>query len=114
MENTAIRQPSWLNSLIILLTLIAAFVHILLNFLMGKFDLMFTLNGLGYLTLLAALYMEIPFAREHRKLARLALMAFTLVTLIAWGVLGDKGWWVGITTVVLEIILLILLSIKRP
>lgn len=114
MKNTAIRQSAWLDPLIVILTLAAAVIHFLLNFLMGQFDVMFTLNGLGYLTLLSALYLDVPYARDHRRLARFALMGFTLITLIAWFILGDKTWWVGLGTAGLEIILLLLLSTKRP
>ena len=113
-KDTAGKQSAWINPLIILLTLAAALIHFLLNFLRGEFDLMFTLNGLGYLGLLAALYLDMPYVREHRRLVRIALMAFTLITLIAWVILGDMDWWVGSGTAVLEIILLLLLSVKRP
>lgn len=114
MKNSATQQPAWLNPLILLLTLVAAIVHLSLNFIMGQFDVMFTLNGLGYLGLLAALYLDLPFAREHRRWVRLGLMGFIAATLISWIILGDKGWWLGLVTATLELILLFLLSTKRP
>jgi hypothetical protein len=74
---------------IVVFTLITAFIHlVVLNTLMGKVDLLFTLNGLGYLGLLAAYFL--PFVRNYRTLVRWAFMAFTLVTIVAWLAIGDK------------------------
>ena len=79
---------------ILVLTLIAAFVHlVVLNLQMQKLDLLFTLNGLGYLTLLAAYLL--PFLQQYRNLVRWALMGFAAVTIVAWIAIGDKTWPAG-------------------
>lgn len=113
MKNTAI-EPSWLNPAIWILTLATAVIHFSLSILMGRLDVMFTLNGLGYLALLAALYLDLPVIRDNRRLIRIILIGFTLVTIIAWVFLGDKTWWLGWVTKLIELALVLLLLKKRP
>jgi hypothetical protein len=71
---------------IILAALATAFLHITL-----WPDIMFTLNGLGYLALLAAYFLPIPFFQERRKLVWWALAGYTLLTIILchYGDLAD-------------------------
>ena len=99
---------------IIILTGATALIHLSLNFVMGKFDIMFTLNGLGYLTLLAALFLDIPVARDNRRLVRFGLIGLTTVAIIAWIFLGDMTWWLGWLTKLIELALIGLLLMKRP
>ena len=54
-------------------------------------DPLFILNGLGYLGLLGAYFLPIPFFQQRRKLVWGALFAFVIVTIIAWLVI-----WVGL------------------
>jgi CDP-diglyceride synthetase len=53
-------------------------------------DPLFILNGLGYLGLLGAYFLPIPFFQQRHKLVRWALIGFAIVTIIAWLVI-----WVG-------------------
>ncbi len=99
---------------IIILTGATALIHLSLNFIKSQFDIMFTLNGFAYLTLLAALFLDIPFARENRRLVRFGLIGFTIVTIIAWIFLGDMTWWLGWLTKLIELALIGLLLMKRP
>jgi len=69
------------------LHLIAAFDNIL--FPKGP-DPLFILNGLGYLGLLGAYFLPIPFFQGKHKLVWWSLFGFTIVTIIAWLVI-----WVG-------------------
>jgi hypothetical protein len=78
---------------IIELTAATAFIHLFLG---GP---LFTLNGLGYVALLAAYVVSVtaPLAIMQRFswLARLALIAYTLVTIAAYLVIGPYfplGW----------------------
>ena len=98
---------------ILLLGIAASLIHFYLNVLMGKLDILFTLNGLGYLGLLGALFLPFPFLLRYRSLARYALMAFTLVTLLAWALIGDRGW-LGWTSAGVELALIIVLFRLRP
>ena len=99
---------------ILILALITALIHLSLNFVQGSFDVMFTLNGLGYLVLLAALFLNLPFARENRRWVRLGFIGFTVVTIVAWVLLGDKGWWLGWLDKIVEVALIALLLRLRP
>ena len=98
---------------IILLTLFTALVHLIaLNISLGKIDPIFTLNGLGYLALLAAYFLPIPFLRAHHHQIRWIFMAFAAITIVAWLILGDKSWpagALGYITKLDELVLIILL-----
>ena len=90
---------------IVILTLATAFIHFSLLFP----NPMFILNGLGYLVLLAAYFLPIPFAKDNRGLVRWVFIGYTLVTILAWVAIGDKAWVVGYLTKLIEIVLVILL-----
>ncbi|HEY5984543.1 MAG TPA: hypothetical protein VIU38_13850 [Anaerolineales bacterium] len=47
-------------------------------------DPLFTLNGLGYLGLLGAYFLPIPFAQKQHKLAWRVFFIYTIVTIVAW------------------------------
>ncbi len=58
-------------------------------------DLTFILNGLGYLGLLGAYFLPIPFLQARHKLVWWALVIYIIVTILAW-----VGIWVGINVIV--------------
>ena len=99
---------------IILTTLATALIHFSLLFP----DVLFILNGLGYLALLAAYFLPINLAQRYHNLVRWGFLAFTLVTILAWIAIGDKSWpagSLGYLTKLIEIILIILLLVdKQP
>jgi hypothetical protein len=70
---------------VIVLTLIAA--AILLSLLFP--DPAFILNGLGYLTLLAALYLPIPRLVPYRRIVRLTLTGYATLTILLWVAIGS-------------------------
>ena len=70
----------------ILLTLFAAAVHLSLLFP----DPVFILNGLGYLTLLVALYLPISRLMPHRRVVRWALIGYATLTILLWVVMGER------------------------
>jgi hypothetical protein len=80
---------------IILAVLITAALHLAAAFDKVLFpdgpDPLFILNGLGYLGLLGAYFLPIPFFQQRHKLVRGALVAFVIVTIVAWLVI-----WVGL------------------
>ena len=92
---------------IILLTIATAGIHISLLFP----DVLFILNGLGYLTLLAALYLPIPALANYRSLIRWVLMGFTALTIILWVIMGARGP-LGYSDKAIEVVLIILLFIE--
>lgn len=54
-------------------------------------DPLFLLNGLGYLGLLGAYFLPIPFFQQRRALVRAGLIGFAIITIIAWLFI-----WVGL------------------
>ena len=97
---------------IILLTLTTAGIHLSLLFP----DLMFTLNALGYLTLLAVYFLPVPIFKKYHAFVRWAFIGFTLVTIAAWVLIGDKSWpggALGYIAKAIEVLLVIFLLTDR-
>jgi hypothetical protein len=89
------------------LTLIAAAVHLSLLFP----DPAFILNGLGYLTLLAALYLPIPQLVPYRRVVRVTLMGYATLTILLWVAIGERSL-LGFSTTAVEVALVILLLLE--
>ncbi len=94
------------GGLIILLTLATAAIHISLLFP----DVMFILNGLGFLSLAAAYFLPIPMFVQRRKWVAWAYMGYTLLTILLWVAIGERST-LGIVTKLIEICLLVSLFI---
>lgn len=92
---------------IVVLTLVAAFIHFSLNFP----DPMFILNGLGYLTLLAALCLPIPQLSPYRHLARWLLIGYTALTFVLWLAIGLRTP-TGYISAADEVVLILLLLLE--
>lgn len=81
---------------IVVLVLITAVLHLgaafdRILFPEGTPDPLFLLNGLGYLGLLGAYFLPIPFFQSKHKLVWWVLFIYVIVTIIAWLLI-----WVGI------------------
>ncbi len=118
---------------IIVLVLFTAAMHLGAAFdakLVGRADVpdpLFTLDGLGYLGLLGAYFLPIPFFQQNHRLVRWALMIYAVATIVAWLVI-----FVGETVIaahqpffgrdsmycvpakIAEVILLVLLARDHP
>lgn len=77
---------------IILCTLITAYLHLSLYP-----DFSFVLNGLGYISLLGAYFLPIPFFQERESHVILwwGLVSYTLVTILLWVFIGDMHFVAG-------------------
>ena len=92
---------------IVALTLGTALIHLSLNFP----DLGFMLNGLGYLTLLAALCLPVPQVARHRDIVRWVLIGYAALTILLWVLLGDRTA-IGYTAKAIEVALITLLLLE--
>jgi hypothetical protein len=95
---------------IVILTVTTALIHVSLLFP----NVMFILNGLGYLTLLAVYFLPIGFFQERHNLVRWAFILFTGATILGWIAIGDKSWpggGLGYITKIIEVLLIILLVV---
>jgi hypothetical protein len=96
---------------IIVLTLATAIVHlVILN--LESIDILFTLNGLGFLGLLALYFLPIPIAQKNHNLVRWALMAYAAVSILAWVLVGSPSV-LGFADKAIEVVLIILLWLDR-
>ena len=108
---------------ILLSGLATAFLHLsLFSYFSSQgrpFDPIF-LNGLGYLALLGAYFLPIPFFQERRGLVWWALVGYTVLTLVLWVILGDKNFVPGTSSATgyyakaAEVILLAFLWSDKP
>ncbi len=92
---------------IVLLTLATALIHLQLAFP----DPAFIFNGLGYLTLLAALYMPVPRLARYRNVVRWVLIGFTALTILLWILLGARTP-IGYADKAIEVVLILLLLLE--
>ena len=83
-------------------------------------DAMFTLNGLGYLGLLGAYLLPIPFFQQRHKLVWWVLVGYTALTIVLWAVMGDKTFVAGTDSAIgyyakaAEVVLLFFLWSDKP
>jgi hypothetical protein len=83
-------------------------IHLYLGF--QGFPL-FILNGLGYLTLLAALTLPTPRISDHRSLTRWVLIGYTTLTIFLWILVGARNF-IGYADKIIEIVLAALLVLE--
>ncbi|MCW1966638.1 MAG: hypothetical protein KIH69_000795 [Anaerolineae bacterium] len=99
-----------LKNLILILGFATALIHLYLNVRLGRFDVAFTLNGLGYLALLAAMFGNLSFTHGRSTLVHYVFMAFTAVTILAWFALsGNFGDSLAVVDKVIEVALIVCL-----
>lgn len=82
-------------------------------------DPLFTLNGLGYLGLLGAYLLPIPFFQKRHKLVWAVLGGYAILTIVLWAIIGDKNFstlagQVGLSAKIAELFLLGFLWVDRP
>jgi hypothetical protein len=92
---------------IILLTIATAVIHFSLLFP----DVLFILNGLGYLALLAVLYLPIPQLANYRHGVRWTLLGYTALTVILWVIMGSRTSLAYLDKAI-EVLLIILLWLE--
>ena len=90
---------------IILLALATAAIHATLLFP----DMMFLMNALGYLVFLGLYFLPMGLFQKYHRLVRWGFIAYTLVTILAWVAIGDKGMTLGWITKAIEVALIALL-----
>ncbi len=98
---------------ITILTVLTAGIHLLLVFAAaGQGDMttvvMFSLNGLGYLALLAALLLNLPMLAGRERLVHYAFIAYTAVTIVGYFAVNGAGSFsnpIGLFDKLVEILL---------
>lgn len=97
---------------IIALTALTALIHLFLSFQFKDGpDLIFLLNGLGYLALLFALYLPISSLARYRTYTRWFLLGYTALTVILWFRFGASTT-IAYVDKVIEIALIVLLWLE--
>ena len=107
MTSTRTDESGGIRIGIILLTLGTALIHLQLNFP----DPVFILSGLGYLALLAALYLPLPRVARYRNLLRWVLVGYAALSILLWIFLGARTP-IGYIDKAIEISLIALLLLE--
>jgi hypothetical protein len=100
---------------IFVLTLATASIHLFLAFTAIPYFglnfgvILFILNGLGYLGLLAALQLPIPQLARFRSAARWALVAYATLTIVLWFIMAPLYDFIGYIDKAIEVALIALL-----
>jgi hypothetical protein len=92
---------------IALLLLGTALTHLTLNFP----DLMFIMNGVGYLGFLLARHVQLPLLGGRENLLRWGLIGYTALTLVLWVAFGERSL-IGYVNKTNEVALLALLVVE--
>lgn len=92
----------------VILALGTAIIHLYLG--LSGFPL-FVLNGLGYLALVAALYLPVARLARHRDAVRWALVGYTALTIVLWILVGARTP-IGYADKLIEVALITLLLIE--
>ena len=97
---------------IIALALLTALIHLFLGVQGGI--AIFILNGLGFIALVAALYL-LPQLAHWSTYIRWALVAYTAITIVAYFVVNPHPFEdsVGLITKAIEVILIVLLYLQK-
>ena len=104
---------------IILSGLATALLHLSLYSYFQRLDPI-VLNGLGYLALLGAYFLPIPFFQQRHRLVWWVLMGYTVLTFVLWIILGDKNFVAGTSSAIgyyakaAELVLMGFLLADRP
>jgi hypothetical protein len=77
-----------IKAIIIVFTLVTAAIHLSFFLPDPGGGLIYGLNALGYMGLLALLYLPIPFLAPYRRWVRWLLMGFTALTIVAYLIFG--------------------------
>ncbi len=104
---------------IIVSALATALLHLALFSSLGFTDPIF-LNGFGYIGLLGAYFLPIPFFQEKHKLVWWGMLGYTVLTIVLWVILGDKNFVPGTNSAIgyyakaAELVLLVFLWLDKP
>lgn len=97
---------------IIILTVATAIIHFRQAFLFLIPDILFVLNGISYLGLLAALYLPIARLAAYKNIIRFALIGFTALTIVLWfAITGGYGTSIAYIDKAIEAVLIVMLVI---
>lgn len=96
---------------IAILTIATALIHFRLAFFFPTPDPIFLLNGIGYLGLLALLYLPLGGFVRFRPIIRLVFIAYTALTVILYFAMVGFGFnLIGYIDKAIEILLIVLLA----
>ncbi len=98
------RRSSWILLAIVFLAVTAAGIHFSRALANPRITALFTLNGLGFLALAAAI--AVPRHPRWRAIARRALIGYTGLTLVLfflWNLIKHEWLLIGFVSVIVEV-----------
>ena len=109
--NTKLSQKQWITFGLAVAT---GVIHLILGLTAAGTDIIFILNGLGFLGLIAALYI-LPQTKSLRPQIRWALLGYTALTFILYFVINPDAFTspLGLLTKAIELGLMVMLWLDR-
>ena len=109
--NVGRRRVGALQVGVILLTLATAGIHLYYSTVASQGGPIFFLNGLGYMALLATLYLPLPGLARFSRAVRRALLGYTALTVLLWLLMGDRVV-IAYTDKIIETLLIVMLWVE--
>ena len=106
---------SGIHILLIAAVLVTAVIHLGLgsDFLVNIGDIMFLLNGLGYIGLAALFLIPIARLKPYHETIRWVLVGFTALTILLWVIFGMRNLE-GYVAKLAEVAIIVVLIVDRP
>ena len=99
---------------IVVLTLATAVIHVYWGIIQTPIVVPLLLNGVGYTTLVSALYLPLPRLKSLQPRVRWVLLGYTALTVLLWALVGPRVPIAYVDKVVeLALILLLWLDARR-
>lgn len=101
--------------LLIVAALVTGFIHLGLgsDFLANPGDIMFLLNGIGFIGLTGLFVLPIARVRPYHETVRWVLVGYALLTIVLWVFINGKLDVVGIVAKLSELLIIVVLLIDR-
>lgn len=105
-----------IHYLLIGAALVTGIIHLALgaDFLANAGDIMFLLNGIGFIGLTALYLLPIAIVRPYHETVRWVLLGYSLLTIVLWVVMNGKLEAGGIAAKLAELLIIAVLLIDRP
>jgi hypothetical protein len=101
----------FLKLCILAFSLAAAAIHF--SLMLPRIDPLFTVNAFGFAGLGVASVVALPYLKKYPAQVRLFFIGYTVLTIILWGLIGQRDL-LAYFTVGIEMLLIICLLIERP
>jgi hypothetical protein len=115
MQNSS-QKLGLLQYVLIAAALVTGIIHLALgaDFLSNGADIMFLLNGIGFLGLTGLYLLPLAFVLPYRAVVRWVLIGYTVLTIVLWVVMNGQLEVGGLAAKLAELAIVVVLLLDRP